>query len=423
MGYGRGGRGHLALDVTRALEGPTVMWEIDNERYCRDGNCSPFSLHDAFDYQLLGLTTAKPAYGTLFVDGEERAVVMLPGGVSPETAGDPNVAKVVYLTDLEVGHKIAEFSVPMQNIYSYGSKVTKTEKLFDFSGSAVMYPNTPGTVSTRAFLGDGGGRIWRLDMGNPNPNKWRLELFFDPYSEISALAAESDRPMPILGAPSITINDLGQLTLIYGLGHPDYVVESSKSRVATLSVSEVTSAQGEVSANLNWHRILDPYERLSAPPNVYDKVAYFTTYVTDAINACADGEGRLYGIHFTEHTGGDNDDTSVGALDEDGDATTHDPVKYIELGDAVVRAVRIVQRPACAPGAAGGSGGGGSGSSGATRGDVELVLSVAQGGDYATSTSSSNTMTAAKGKAPVLKRTMTHSGETFQSGAWGYVLY
>ena len=93
-GYGKGGRGYFAFDVTNALDGPEVLWEIDPDRRCTPSGCFDGALDPSSDFSKLGLTTPRPSYGTVFINDEEVAVAVLPGGDSLDDTADENVGRV-----------------------------------------------------------------------------------------------------------------------------------------------------------------------------------------------------------------------------------------------------------------------------------------------------------------------------------------
>ncbi|MGM0577017.1 MAG: PilC/PilY family type IV pilus protein [Myxococcota bacterium] len=421
-GYGTGGRGFISLDVTNALEGPDVMWEIDHRQRCHDGTCVPASDGFANDFGKMGLTTGQAAYATAFLGGQEVSVTILPGGDTPEDTANPEAGRVVYVVNTETGEKVAELSNDQGNITNLnGSSEALTSPM---TGSPAVFADTPGVVSTRAFIGDAGGRMWRLDMRSDDPDEWELQLFYDPYGEDGPLEAEEDVDrQPVLGAPALALeNAQGDLAVVYGTGNIDYVQLSSDSESGIFSVSEQNLANGDVAATPNWHRVFAANEQLTGEPLVFDRIAYFTTYMVDAADACAPGSGRLYGVHFSESgSGAGGEDNTLAALDADGDPTTQDTVHFVTLSDAVPFGVQIVERPACIPESAGSGAPASPGSSGAgvQRGEMQLVVNVAKGPGVG---SPSTTPPDATPSTRSRTRTLSTSGETLQSSAWGYVL-
>ncbi len=424
-GYGNGGTGYIAIDVTHPLEGEdvSVLWELDHESRCYQGNCYAPNTGKTNDFSRLGLTTARPAYGTAFVNGKEIAIVVLPGGDTPESSSNPEAGKVVYVAALSDGRKLAEFSNASGNVVRMdGTPVTL---LSPFTGSPTLYSNVPGVVTTRGFIGDAGGRLWRIDMKSSDPDNWRLQLFHDAYAAGGAVdgATLSDR-QPVFGAPAVALDGpYGHVAVAYGTGAIDYLAKTPNSRSVVYSVSEVTQVDGTIDVQENWSKVFEPGEKLTGEPTIFAQKAYFTTFVENTLDLCAAGGGRLYGVHFTQHDStATKKDNTVAAFDDDGDPTTLSVVKFVSTGQSVPYGVQVVERPSCLPDGTAGGGGGLASSTAPQRGALELVVNVAQG-----DTGSANTIPPGVDASTMGTKTLTHaladSGETLHSSAWGNVLY
>jgi len=419
-GYGSGGRGFIALNVTNALDGPEVMWELDHEQRCIQGTCYPAD-GGAFvdDFSKLGLTKSRPSYGTSFLDNREVAVAVLPAGDDPDDASRPEAGRAVYIVRLDTGEKVAEFSNDSGNVTTLGGGTAHLT--YHFTGSPAIYSNVPGVVSTRAFVGDAGGRLWRIDMRATDPDDWKMELFFDTFGD-GALTAKTDNDrQPILGAPALALNAAdGHLAVVFGNGGIDHIRTASDSEAGVFSVSETSDVSGAISSSLNWVNPLADNERLTGEAIVFNRTSYFTTYLSDELDACAAGSGRIYGLHFTSSTGTD----PVGTLDADQDATTLDAVEYVGTGEAVPFGVQIIERPSCKAASGSGSdlGGLAGGTSGSAQGDLQLVVNVAKGAGF----DAASVPPGVNGENMATKnltRSLTDSGEMVQGGTWGYVLF
>ncbi|MDP6944319.1 MAG: PilC/PilY family type IV pilus protein, partial [Myxococcota bacterium] len=422
-GYGAGGRGFIAIDVTNALDGPDVLWEIDHEQRCKGGTCYPAD-GGAFgdDFSKLGLTKARPAYGTAFLDNREVSIAVLPAGDDPDDKARPESGRAVYIVRLDTGEKVAEFSNDTGNVNNLSGGSVELD--YHFTGSPSVYSNVPGVVSTRAFVGDAGGRLWRIDMRPTDPGDWKMELFFDTYEDgpLTAVVNETENHrQPLFGAPALALNSAdGHLAVIFGNGSIDQIRTASKSEVGVFSVSETSSTSGSVSSEMNWAHVLAGNERLTGEAIVFNSTSYFTTYMADELDACATGSGRIYGLHFTSSNGND----PVGTLDADADPTTLGTVAYAETGDAVPFGVQIIERPSCQPesGSSTDLGGTANGANGVARGDLQLVVNVAKGPGF----DASSVPPGANGESMATKnltRNVGDSGEMIQGGTWGYVLF
>ncbi len=417
-GFGAGSRGYVALDVTHALDGPALFWEIDHEQRCTPSGCTLGSDEEESDYGLLGLTRPRPAYGTVFLQGSEQAVAFLSGGDSAE---DQELGRALYVANLKTGEKIVEFSNAKGNVVDQAGNTITLE--WPITGNPAPYSDVPGVVTSRVFVGDGGGRLFRIDMpAGEDPDDWVMVLFHDPYADGNSLNVSSDDArQPIFGAPALALGDgYGNLVAAFATGDIDYVAKSTSTRSGVVSVREDTDTTGEVSSEYLHTVEMPDDEKITGEPLIFNSTTYFTTYEVNSTDACLEGTGYLYGVHFTDP---DPNDSSTGmpVLDEDGDPNTIDEVQRVSLGYSIPYGVQVIERPACRSDDGEGMGDGTHGGT-TSKGDLDLVVNVAQGSD-------SSAKLAAPGvdSGSAKTRSMTHdlssTGEMFQSASWGYVLY
>jgi len=420
--YGRGGRGYLAMDVTNPLSINTVsvMWEIASSGHCRDGLCRNALNGDEYDFSLLGLSGSEAGYATAFLEGKEVAIALLPGGAN--VSGEALSGRVLYVVRLDTGEKLAEFRSGGANVVENGVSGGLME--FAITGSPAAYPNLPGSVASRAFVGDAGGRMWRINMVGA-PDTWFMELFFDPYLASGPVPGNTAAREPVFGAPRLALTgDFGQVAVVYATGDIDLVNAAGNTRGGVFSFSEITLGDGTIQMQANWVKVLDDGESVTGEPEIFNRVAYWSTFARDANDACLGGEGWVYGVDYVQNSGGISLDNTVGQLDEDGDPSSVDMVKRKSTGAVVPFGVQVIERPACF--AAGGNisagGLGGAGAQGISRGAVELVVNVAEG-QFSTPSTVPPGVDPANLKTPTITETLNDTGETVQSAAWGYVLY
>ena len=350
-----------------------------------------------------------------FIGGKEVAVGFLPGGDSSDEPSSPEEGRAVYVVRLDTGQKLAEFSNSRGNIRSMDGSGIKLD--YPVTGSPAAYPNLPGTVTSRVFIGDAGGQMWRIDVSSPNPDVWTMNLFHDPYGLSSPIPAPTpDDRQPVMGAPKLALDgSYGHVAVVYGTGSMDYLSTTKTSRSLVASVSEKTALNGAVTMGENWIKYFDTNEKLTGEPEVFAKGAYFTTYVENDTDACGSSFGRLYGVHYVESDpDGEPSDRTVAALDSDGDPLTLDNVKYISTGDSIPYGVQVIERPTCMPG--------GSGVGSGVRGQAQLVVNVAKG-----ATAGDNSVPKGVDPAKVGTQSITHpvneGPATMEASGWGYVLY
>ena len=160
---------------------------------------------------------------------------------------------------------------------------------------------------------------------------------------------------------------------------------------------------------------------MTGDPLVFNKVAYYTTYLADTDDACAIGTGRIYGVNYKQASGM----TPLAGLDADGDPTTIGNVSFVSTGESVPYGVQIIQRPTCQPSdsdSADALGQKASNANGLAQGDLELAVNVAKGTDFGSNTVPPNA-NGADLPTKTITRALSESGEMIQGGTWGYVLY
>ena len=356
--------GMFAVDVTDPTD-PKVLWEIDNERRCwrksdGDTECKLAADGDEHDYSRLGKTIAKPKVGTLFVTNdktgatEEVAAVFFPCGTP--VGSNPESGKCFMVTRLDNGKKLKEFHNGADGLKDDNPAPGNTTDTIDFPivGDPAAFNTFIGTFVTRLFVGDDGGQLWRLDVSDKDPDNWKMQFFFDIYYDNSGAAIGSTVRAPIRGEPAMSpVPERGTLVLVFGAGDQERQ-SSTDERAVMYSVKEklaIDPVTGQVTgtsvtAEVNWKRELDATEFLTSRPLIFGSVAYFTTFVLDPLDACQQGTGRIWGLHFL-NTKPTTTDEPVPAFDADGDENTVDSVEYIELEASLPTGVNLVSRPAC----------------------------------------------------------------------------
>ncbi len=297
-----GGRFYFALNVTDPValandpdgqtEGvPHYMWELDGS----DPE-APEVVR-----QRLGYTYARPAIGSVIVnqgaEPTEKAVAFFPGGKPVD--GLPDSGKAFFVVDLETGDIIRTFA-PGQD--------STDEMDFPITGTPAAYGSLPGHPTTRVFVGDMGGRLWRIDTSSPDPDEWTMRVFYDPY--------ERDEPAnrrPVYHEPSLALRPTGELVVIYGTGDPDLRLDTRRHH-KLVSLTEYLSfdAQGRPEASFGEHPnfliTFQPGEHLTGPTVVFDSTLYFATYRHDDESACRYGETRIWGVDYVGNDPDDEDD-------------------------------------------------------------------------------------------------------------------
>jgi hypothetical protein len=345
-GYGQGGRGYFALNVTDPTD-YEFMWELSNSELCFNIPGTGSGCGATTDFERLGYTYSRPAIGTAFLNYEtvtqERSVAIFGAGGS--VSGEAESGKAVYVVDLQSGQLIREFCNSCGNVVDT-NEVAGNSEFIDcpMIGDVMAYDNFPGSNLTRAFIGDECGQLWRLDMASADPDDWRLEFFHDGLDV--KLSHKKRRPIDLEPALATSYSP-GRLVVVYATGSPDEPLQPS-ARDYIFSVSEYWDGDGFI-AKENWRIQLEKRETVTAAPLIFNKVAYFGTQASSS-GYCATGDARLWGIDFDGLTDGDTDDV-IGAMDEDGSLlTTQDLVEYITYQNSEVVGLEVTQRPVCIDG-------------------------------------------------------------------------
>ncbi len=343
--------GYVAMDVTRAgqegdrLPDPLVMWEFGREwerqqiqKIVEDSDpsrvgaehdpalddceaslgdnlegvmCGVLDFPDcpvvppAAELPFLGSSIAEPALGTVTMRlgtfGLQRAVAIFGGGspagapLESDECTEAVTGRAAYIVDLQSGAIIRRFVE-----YEDGGSTHRLPA--PVTGTPVMSATRPGEVSTRAFIGDDSGRLYRIDMTDFDPNEWTMELFFDPYdppdSEFPSLGGEYTRYGPASFRPAVTTGLTRDLVVIYGLGQRGDT-GSADSLQAVIAIEEQrdvdmnTAGQGQ----MLWVQDFEPRERLTGAPVVFDGDVFFTTYV-EPLDRCMAGTSRIYRLSY-----------------------------------------------------------------------------------------------------------------------------
>lgn len=357
-GYGEGGRGYFALDVTKPREETepqfVFLWELSNTELCYQLEGGTSGCDPTTDFSLLGTSESAAAMGTAFFTWkgtlQERAVAIFGGGGAIE--GEPEAGKAIYVVDLATGARIREFC---NDTAACGNSIIDTSTAahntdgFDcpLTGDVTAFDDSPGSSITRAFIGDACGQLWRLDMTNPDPAEWFVDLFYDVYEGTQLNKPWIARRRPVKLRPAMAIGyQRGELVLVGGTGNPDNPAGTMlPDRV--FSITERWSTHDEAyRAAVNWLLDLHAGEVFTGEPMIFDHVAYFTTLASASTGACAVGEGRLWGVHYTGYEAEATDDLEP-MLDVDDDPEVIDLQLYLAIPGAELYGLQLVQRAAC----------------------------------------------------------------------------
>ncbi len=306
MGLRRGGRAIYAFDVSEP-EHPKFLWRKDNRS----------SGFGELGQSWSKLETAKVRLGNVDVP-----VVIMGAGYDPASEDQGfDVGKGIYLPP------IASQASMGRGIFVLSARTGDTIRIFGPSEgmvnaipSDVAVLKQRGTgLAYRAYIGDTRGKLWRMDMDNPDPKLWKVR-------ELASLAGTGMDARKFMYPPDVVRMDEGYAILV-GSGdgqHPfeqmvrnrffmikdrgdsgSVQCESSTSRCdlddATGSVPTTNQAKG-------WFIDLPPGESVVGSATTLGGISYFSVHQASgrATDMCVPdiGYSRLYALNYMDATGG-----------------------------------------------------------------------------------------------------------------------
>ena len=386
--YGSSRPGYFALDVTDPVPsstgGPKFLWQLST---------------DSTGKQIFGAGGGTPLITTVYLDHEEVAVAILPGGyadsdggnvgcsrakadwgISPKPrakvpcyATDARLARSLTVVRLDSGEILRTFRQSASEVPGLAPAVV-TEAFIDspLTGQPVAYPNDVGGVADRVFIGDQDGGLWRLNFASAegDADDWALDLFFDgfPY-EGTEFKNEWNQGHPVTAAPIVSVDRTGNLTIAFSTGSQEAIgADPSKPANYVWSLTEIPSAdRTTLTAKKNWYLLLaGDYkgDRVIGEMALFSGDLFFSTVGPGTTNnSCSSGSGKVWGMHYIDAAAGDgNGGVTSKTLKGDG-ASVPDLVNakgYVDattlLGSdaqAFLSGVSVAQQPTCdSPGTA-----------------------------------------------------------------------
>jgi type IV pilus assembly protein PilY1 len=428
-GYGASQTGYYAVDVTNP--DPTGMTNGANPPN------DPPQVGPVFRWQLtkmpqsnmplFGSHSATPAVTTLYLDpgdgngAREIGVAILPGGqdVVPSTQaecaritkssdsapltsysyrtnvrcwGNPTGGAAQKSTDVVIGRSVSIVRLDtgeilrvfarktdFQNALYASDTVNIANRYTDVAldspmvGTPVVYPSDVGTDTTKFFMTDADGTVWRFDVSSSDPSNWFGELYLDMYNQTvdtSSTAWSDGQPAQV--PPVLSLDPSGNVVLNIATGTTDQFDTTGVEYVYSVTEKIAQGLTPKLRATVNWWMqpsVINssPGERVSGPMTVFNGTLYFSTYAAapPGTQSCNAGTARLWGRDFVtpdDTTCASNPtgcDRSLGGLREmqppAPNAPTSPPPVYVEpdiydstLQGKVIPGVSIKATPACA---------------------------------------------------------------------------
>ena len=354
QGLRDGGPAYFSLNVTdmNTVEGQSgkdvkVRWEFTDPD---EGNTVD---------SILGNTWSLPLVDELLYWDEDgntldtKVVVMFGGGMS--SSGKPYEGSWLYILDADSGTPIKTILVPSVNQNcdinpdaNPPNNLLTADNYADKCDLAVNNTNqVPGDIMLRdvdgdgfsdwGYFGDMQGRVWKLNIHDPDPANWGICLFFDTgdigYDDLQNPEAECDGDLrdysatdvpdcvnpakrrPILYKPTFTGAPGVMGSLVYvGTGHIETEAEvkdeTTRNYIFALldqdMIDECSYAeiwQGKPGAESGWPIQLDVNEKLLTPPVLVKQgtssIVTFRTFKPNEItNPCSAGTVYKWGVYY-----------------------------------------------------------------------------------------------------------------------------
>lgn len=306
-GLGSGGPNLFGIDISEAtslLRLPDPFGRIDGDdlRAWDVINDDGVTGLDAFgaptrDESQLGLAVSRPLLTHVRTDTRVRGAVIVGCGEDPTPGGGDvpgrTPGRCVLVLDAVSGEVIRRFT-PQSGV----------EGAFPMDapmiGAPVGYPAGGIQPATRAFIGDRKGRLWRMDLRATNPADWEMRVVWPPAQAADARGYTVGRP--VIDRPSLTVRPDGRLVVVFGTGADPRPADRRQGAFPPAHVVSFTEqiTLGEDALDFgtttNWVMPLRGEEYLTGAPVTFEAVTYFTTIEAGG-GACADGLGRMYGVH------------------------------------------------------------------------------------------------------------------------------
>jgi type IV pilus assembly protein PilY1 len=318
---GAGGGFYYALDVTDP-KAPKFLWQLST---------------DSSGVPLFGSSVPTPAIATIALkDGlevKEVPVAILPGGSSPLLPGTcprkqtswPNIeaafpprtsvrcwgtgtppshvtgpGRSITIARLDNGKIIMNLRRDAADGPALKLGTNRKDGIpFDspLTGIPIPYPAQTGQIANRVYIGDADGTLWRINLADPDPTKWSVEIAWDAYSHSSDSALGGQ---PIQTPPVLSVDPIGNLVMLFSTGDQEVFTNSAGVKTRIWSVTEEPGFK----TKSNWVIPFENGMRVTGPISLFNSVAYFSTFNPAVANICSDGDSWVWGVDYRQKANG-----------------------------------------------------------------------------------------------------------------------
>jgi hypothetical protein len=327
FGRGRGGKFVTALDISsigdwdtnsanvddRVLPGttrmPKLLFNVGNREGISDG---PLGIYDG-----IGETWSIPMMGNVAAPSplQEQWVMFFGAGYGCPTSGN-NEGQYLYALKLEDGSVYQRFQTapdePSAAIPYNG--IVARPVTYNPSRDAPRGEIEDRDRTTRVYVGDLQGLVYKLDCSRSDPTQWTFEVFYE---------FEADQPIT---APTTISKALGtQLIRVFVGTGGDQRVQSPPTLFQLAAINDFDPEGANNPGTLQYNLVLNPGERVSATPIVLGDVVFFaaSTRTFDASTCTGSLNSRLFALEAEANE-------ALGAFDLDTDTPGYDSTLELE---------------------------------------------------------------------------------------------
>ncbi len=295
FGMRRGGRNYYALDVTNP-NNPQRLWTIKG------------GVTDS-TFEELGQTWSTPQLTNVMVNNTKTKALIFAGGydTNQDAPADENTANIrradshgraIYIVNATTGAKIwsAGPTASGHNLaLGLSNSIPSEVRIIDLDGNG---------LADRLYVGDTGGRVWRVDIDQANVANSSGYLLADFATDDSAEHARR-----FYYPPSVAFDHQRRLMVAIGSGyraHPTetttldrfYVFEdqdaslgppaSNRSAVTEDTLGDITGTLAHTGNEPGWFLRLNAKEKVLAESVIFNNNVIFTTYQPNFQNNAED---------------------------------------------------------------------------------------------------------------------------------------
>jgi len=253
--------------------------------------------------------------------------------------------------------------------------VNPTRVSFDspLTGTPVAFPSGIAQTSTRVYVGDADGVVWRINMIDPEPLKWTAEIAWDAYNHASvpnnslklsyvvnginsgnslnlsttSLSAAT-MGQPIEQPPIVSVDSRGvpTVTLTTGDGESFNTVSPGTLNFLTTFVDDLntigTAFAPTISSSQGISMVFTDGGRVTGPPTLFDGKLFFSYFSPQTATVCTSGKSGWCAVDFLNG----NNSTPLAVMDVDPLLPGNDRCATFQNGE-VVFGLAINAVPSC----------------------------------------------------------------------------